>query len=145
MSISPDPAPITIAPPPVVTAAGVLVLAEAAGTLVLAGTTLSTGLADSGPVGHVLAQAAYFVVLALLLAACATAIIRGRRWGRTPCLLAQVVIVAIGVWMIAPSGQFAWGIALVLAGGVTGGLLVSGPANAWINLFPPPFAPEPDR
>ncbi len=70
--------------------------------------------------------------------------LRGRRWGRTPCLVVQIVLVLIGVWLVAPSGQFGWGIALIVLGGVTGYLLVSKPANAWINRFPLPFA-EPDR
>ena len=67
----------------------------------------------------------------------------GRRWGRTPCLVAQVVLVAVGVWLIAPSGQYAWGIGLLALGGVTGYLLLSKPANAWISSFPLPFADEP--
>ena len=122
--------------------AGVLVLLEAVGLLVLAGSTLVSGLTEDIAVGRTLAQTAYYVALALALAACASGVLRGRRWGRTPCLIVQVMLVAIGVWLIAPSGQFGWGIALIVFGGVTGYLLVSKPANAWINRFPLPFAGE---
>jgi hypothetical protein len=127
-----------------VVAAGLLVLAEGVGLLVLAVATLASGLSEDIAVGRTFAQAGYYVLLALLLGACARGVLRGRRWGRTPCLLAQVVLVAIGVWLIAPSGQYGWGVALIVVGGVTGYLLLSRPANAWINRFPLPFA-EPDQ
>ena len=121
-----------------------LVLVEAVGLLLLAGTTLVSGLTEDIAVGRTLAQTAYYVVLAALLALCASAVLRGRRWGRTPCLMTQIVLVLIGVWLIAPSGQYAWGIGLIAMAGVAGYLLVSKPANAWINRFPLPFS-EPDQ
>lgn len=126
------------------TVAAGLVLLEAAGLVVLAGTNLVSGLAEGIAVGRTLAQVAYYLVLALLLTACAVALLRGRRWGRTPCLVAQLVLLAIGVWLIAPSGQLGWGVGVLVLAGVTGYLLLSRPANAWINRFPLPFA-EPDR
>ena len=95
-------------------------------------------------IGRTLAQFAYYIVLAALLVLCASAVLRGRRWGRTPCLVVQVVLVLIGVWMVAPSGQYGWGITLIALGGVTAYLLVNKPASAWINRFPLPFA-EPDQ
>ncbi len=139
-----DPPPISIPPPRPVVVAAVLVLVEAVGLLFLAGTTLVSGLAEDIAVGRTLAQTGYYVVLAALLALCAGAVLRGRRWGRTPCLVTQIVLVLIGVWLIAPSGQFGWGIGLIALGGVSGYLLISKPANAWINRFPLPFA-EPDQ
>lgn len=139
-----DPPPISIPPPRPVMIAGVLVLLEGIGLLVLAGVTLVSGLSEDIAVGRTLAQTGYYVVLALLLAACANGVLRGRRWGRTPCLVAQVVLVLIGVWLIAPSGRYLWGAGLIVLGGVTGYLLLSKPAIAWINRFPLPFA-EPDQ
>ena len=135
---------ISIPPPRAVIVAGVLVLAEAVGLLVLAVTTLVSGLTEDIAVGRTLAQTGYYVVLALLLAACAAAILRGRRWGRTPCLVVQAVLLLIAVWLIAPSGQYAVGIGLLALAAVTGYLLLSKSANAWINRFPLPFA-EPDQ
>lgn len=143
MSVPVDPPPISIPPPRPVVIAGYLVVLEAVGVLVLAVVNVASGISSDSPIGRTLAQGAYYVVLALLLLACASGVLRGRRWGRTPSLIAQIVLVAIGVWLIAPSGQFGWGIALVVLGGITGYLLVSKPANAWINQFPLPFA-EPD-
>ena len=145
MTVPADPPPITIPPPPPVALAGLLVLMEAFGVLVLAGFTVVAGLVAGAPFGQVAAQGMYYLVIAALIAACGTAVLRGRRWGRTPSLLTQIVMIAIGIWLIAPSGQLIWGILLILIGGATGGLLVSRPANEWISQFPAPFAPEPDR
>jgi drug/metabolite transporter superfamily protein YnfA len=139
-----EPLPISIPPPRPVRIAAVLVLVEALGLLALAVATLVSGLTEDIAIGRTFAQFGYYVVLAALLVLCASAVLRGRRWGRTPCLVVQVVLVAIGVWMVAPSGQYGWGIGVIALGAVTGYLLVSRPANEWINRFPLPFA-EPDQ
>ena len=139
-----EPPPISIPPPRSVQVAAVLVLVEGVGLVALAVATLVSGLTENIAIGRTLAQFGYYIVLAALLAVCAGAVLRGRRWGRTPCLIVQVVLVAIGVWLVAPSAQFGWGIGLILLGGCTGYLLLSKPANAWINRFPLPFA-EPDQ
>ena len=144
MTIEPDPPPISIPPPrPVVVEAG-LVLLEAAGLVVLSGVNLVSGLGEGLSVGRTLAQVAYYLVLAAALAFCASGLLRGRRWARTPSLVAQVVVFAIGIWLVAPSGQYLWGPLLVLVGAAGAGLLLSRSANAWISRFPLPFA-EPDR
>ena len=122
-----------------------LVLVEAIGLLVLAVTTLVSGLTEDIAIGRTLAQTGYYVVLALLLAACAAAILRGRRWGRTPCLVVQAVLLLIGdladrAERAVRGGDRGWW----CSAAVTGYLLLSKPANAWINRFPLPFA-EPDQ
>lgn len=137
--------PVVIPPPPPVRAAGLAVLAEAAGLVVLAVVTVTSGVANASPMSQTLAQGGYYLILAGLVAACGAAVLRGRRWGRTPSFLVQVVLLAIGVWVAFPSGQPLFGIPMVLIGAVVGGLLVSRPANEWINRFPLPFAAGPDR
>lgn len=143
MSLPADPPPITIAPPPVVRWAGVGVLVQAAAVVLLAVLTLVSGLTEGSPVARTLAQTGYYAVVAVLMAAAASGILRGRRWGRTPCLVIQVVLVLIGVWLVAPSGQYLWGPLLIVSGLVIGGLLLSPPANAWISRFPLPFGQNP--
>ncbi|ACV77815.1 hypothetical protein [Nakamurella multipartita] len=142
--MEPDPPPLSIPPPGPVRAAAGLVLLEALGLLALAGINLVSGLSESLSVGRTLAQVAYYLVIAAALVLCATGLLRGRRWARTPSLVAQIVVFAIGVWLIAPSGQLLWGPLLVLVGGAGAALLLSKPTNAWISRFPLPFA-EPDR
>jgi hypothetical protein len=144
VTIEPDPPPVSIPPPRPVVVAAWLVVLEAGGLVVLSGVNLVSGLAEGLSVGRTLAQVAYYLVLAAGLAFCAAGLLRGRRWARTPSLVAQVVVFAIGVWLIAPSGQYLWGPLLVLTGAAGAGLLLSRPANAWISRFPLPFA-GPDR
>lgn len=123
-----------------------LVLVEAAGLVVLAvaGVISGWGAAQTS-VGRLAAQTGYYLVLAVLVGACAVALLQGRRWGRTPALLVQVVMVAIGVWLIVPSGRWFWGPAVIALGVATGAHLLSRSANAWIERFPTPFGPEPGR
>jgi hypothetical protein len=128
-----------------VAVAGVLVLVEAAGLVVLAVTTVVTGLAPGSPTGQTLAQGGYFVLLAGLLTLCATAVLRGRRWGRTPCLLTQLIAIGIGIYLALPSGRPLLGVALILFAGATGYLLVNRTASDWVNRFPLPFAEGRDR
>ncbi|WP_395725153.1 hypothetical protein [Nakamurella sp.] len=144
MTAEPDPPPISIPPPWSVVVAAALVLLEAGGLLVLSGVNLVSGLAEGLAVGRTLAQVAYYLVLAAALAFCAGGLLRGRRWARTPSLVAQVVVFAIGVWLVAPSGQYVWGPLLVLVGASGAGLLLSRQTNGWVNRFPLPFA-GPDR
>lgn len=144
VTTEPDPPPISIPPPRPVVVAAYLVMVEAAGLVVLSGVNLVSGLSENLSVGRTLAQVAYYLVLAAALAFCAGGLLRGRRWARTPGLMAQLVVLAIGVWLIAPSGQYLWGPLLVLVGTSGAALLLSRPANAWISRFPLPFA-EPDR
>lgn len=138
MSSVPDPPPLSIPPPSPVKASAVLVGLQAVGMLGFVAVMVVSGLNAHNPVGLLLGQSAYFVVVALFLAACGWALWRGRRWGRTPVLVVQGLTVLVGVWMIAPSGQVAAGAALIVAALVTGGLLLTKPANAWVEKFPIP-------
>jgi hypothetical protein len=137
--------PLRIPPPRPVAASGVLICLEAVGVLILAVVILVSGLANSAAVGQLLAQGAYYVVLAAAMAVCGIALLQGRRWGRTPTIVIQILLLAVGYWMAVPSGRPGWGIALMAVGAVTGGLLVTKPANDWISRFPALFGPEPGQ
>jgi hypothetical protein len=138
--MEPDPPPISIPPPRSVRIAGGLVLLEALGLVVLAVLNLVSGLSEGASIGRTLAQVAYYLVIAAALVLCASGLLRGRRWARTPSLVAQLVVFAVGIWLVAPSGQYAWGIGLIALAGIAGFLLDSTPAHAWISRFPLPFA-----
>lgn len=145
MSQEQDPPPITIAPPAPVRIAGALVGLQALGVIAFASVSVVSGLGNHSGAGQLIAQAAYFLVLALFLAAIAAALIRGRRWGRTPAIVVQILAVAIGIWLAFPSAQPVWGLALCVWAIVTGVLLIGRAGTAWINEFPPLFGPAPDR
>ena len=126
-------------------AAGGLICLQAVGVVVLAVLILVSGFHHSAAVGQLLAQAAFFVVCAAAMVACGWSLITGRRWGRSPTIVVQVVLAAVGYWLAVPSGQAAWGAALIVLAVLTAGLLLTKPANAWINRFPALFGPEPRR
>ena len=138
-------APVAIPPPVAVRVAAVLVALQGVGLLVLAGLTVSSGLSNGARTVQLAAQGLYFVVLGALLGLVASGLLRGRRWGRSPALVAEVVVIAIGMWMTFPSERPVWGLPLIGDGAVTLALLVTPAANAWIKQFPRPFGPEPDR
>lgn len=137
--------PIRIPPPKPVVASALLVCAQAVGVMVLAVVIVVSGFANSAAVGQLLAQAAYYVVLAAAMVVCGFALLRGRRWGRTPTIVVQIILAAVGYWLAVPSGRVGWGVALIALAVATGGLLLTGPANDWISRFPSLFGPEPDR
>lgn len=139
-----SPPPANPSPPPVKASGGLLGL-EALGLLVLAVVTLVSGFRNHAEIGQLLAQGLYFVVLAALIAVVGAGLIRGKRWSRTPAIVVQLVVIAIGVWMAVPSGRIGWGIGLIALGALAGGLLVTPAANAWVRRFPPLFGPEPNR
>jgi hypothetical protein len=140
-----DQGPVSIAPPKPVAAAGVLACAEALGVVVLTAFILISGFRRSAAVGQLLAQGAYFLIVAAALAGCGLALLNGRRWGRTPIIVVQLIIAAVGYWLAIPSGRTGWGITLLVIAVLTGGLLLSKPASDWISRFPALFGPEPGR
>lgn len=119
-------------------ASAALVGLEALGLVAFVISMLVSGLNAHNPVGLLLGQSAYFLVLALFLAACGAALWRGRRWGRTPVVVIQGLGILVGIWMIAPSGQVLVGAGLIVLSLITGGLLLTRPANAWVEKFPIP-------
>jgi hypothetical protein len=128
-------------------AAAVVVLVEAVVLVGLAVATLVSGLGNpegSGPT-LVAAQTGYYVLLGAGVAACGVALLRGRRWGRTPSLVLQVVAILIGIWLVTPSDQLVAGPTAIVVGLITAGLLLSPPTNAWVARFPTPFAAGPPR
>lgn len=131
--------PVAIPPPGTVRVAAILVALQGAGLVLLAAMTLLSGL-DHGANGAQLgAQVGYFVILGVALGLVAAGLLRGRRWARSPALVAQVVVIAVGMWMAFPSARLSQGLALIGVGALALGLLVSPRANHWIKQFPAPF------
>lgn len=137
--------PVVIPPPGTVRVAAILVALQGLGLVVLAGMTLVSGISHDARGAQLGAQVAYFVVLGAALVFVASGLLRGRRWARTPALVAEVVVVAVGMWMAFPSERLGQGIAVIGVGVLTFGLLVSPRANHWIRLFPTPFGIGEDR
>ena len=118
-------------PPTPVRAAGALVgieaLAAAAFTAVLAA---RSGAAELG-VGAVLAEAGFFLLVAVALGAVAAGLWTGRRWARTPAIVTQLLLLPAVYSLLGPSHQLLIGLvagAVVVAAFL---LLISERSRAW--------------
>lgn len=119
-----------------------LVLAEALGLLVFVVATAVSGIKNDARTGELIAQLCYFTAIMLFIAAVGNALLRGRRWGRTAAIVVQIIVGAIGIWLITGSGQWPWGIGLIAVAVATGILLLTRPATEWIGKFPALFGPD---
>lgn len=82
----------------------------------------SSARSDSGasvdlPVGSVLGEAAYFLVIGVALVAVGAGLLTGRRWARTPAIVTQLLLLPVVYSLVGPSRQLVLGL-------VTGGLVV---------------------
>ena len=118
-------------PPTPVRAAGALVgleaLAAAAFTAVLAA---RSGAAELG-VGAVLAEAGFFLLVAVALGVVAAGLWTGRRWARTPAIVTQLLLLPAVYSLLGPSHQLLIGLvagAVVVAAFL---LLISERSRAW--------------
>ncbi len=108
--------------------------------------TLASGISNEANTGQLLAQVAYYLVLAMALAAVAAGLLRGRRWARTPAIVVQLITLGVGFYLAVPSGHPGWGVpvaAVVPGRGVPAGRQ-GGRANG-SSRFPPLFGPDPRR
>lgn len=119
--------------------AAILIGIEGIGLIVYAVAMLLSGISHEAAIGQLLAQTGYFVILSVALCLVAGGLLVGRRWPRSPGIVVQVVVIAVGMWMAFPSAQLARGVALIGFGALVLGLLISPRANHWIKQFPTPF------
>ncbi len=138
-----EPPRISIPPPIQIRAAAAIAAVQTVGVLVLA-TVVILARRDADLKWSVV-TAAYFLVIALLLAAVSRGLLRGHRWARTPAIVAELIFALVGFYLALPSAQPVSGTVLIVIGGTAVGLLLSRPANDWISRFPPLFEPAPDR
>jgi len=136
-----DPPPVRIPPPTQVRVAAVVVLVEAAALVAVGLLTLSSGLSNHAGTGQLVAQVAYYVVLAAALGAVAAGLLRGRRWARTPAIVVQLITLGVGFYLAVPSAHPGWGIPVAAVALVSAFLLVGRAAGDWIRQFPPLFGP----
>jgi hypothetical protein len=117
-------------PPPQVRLAGVLVGVQ--GLLALA-FTVALVVASFGPgrPGDLLGQAAYFVIIGAALVAVGAGLVLGRRWARTPAIVAQLLLLPVVYSLLGPSRQLVLGIVAGLFVGGTFMLLISERSRTW--------------
>ncbi|AZI57502.1 hypothetical protein EH165_04315 [Nakamurella antarctica] len=143
MSAPVDPPPLSILPPPTVRIVALVAAFEAFAVLVVAGVVIAAR--KDADLKWALATAAYFVALTVLIAAVSKGLFQGRRWARTPALVINLIVLLVGFYLAFPSGQLAPGLAMMVLGGASVGLLVSKSSSEWIKSFPPLFGPMADQ
>lgn len=131
--------PVRIPPPGSVRVAALLLMLQGVGLVVLAAMTLFSGISHGANGAQLGAQVGYFVILGGLLALVAAGLLRGRRWARTPALVAEIVVFAVGMWMAFPSGRLPQGLAIMGFAAAIFLMLITPRANHWIKQFPAPF------
>lgn len=118
-------------PPVQVRVAGVIVAVQ--GLLGLAFAVLlavRAGDADL-PVGFVLGESALFALVGAALAAVGVGLVVGRRWARTPAIVAQLLLLPVVYSLIGPSRQLVLGLIAGAVVFVAFMLLISERSREW--------------
>jgi hypothetical protein len=125
-------------PPPQIRVAGVLVGLQGLGALVFA---ILVGIQESMlPLGAVLGEVGYFVVIGIALAFIGAALATGRRGARTPAIVIQLLLLPVVYSLIGPSRQLVLGVAAGIYVVATFLLLISERSRAWATA---PYSREP--
>lgn len=117
--------------PAAVRAAGALVLVQGAAGVATAVVLVFRVVPGGAPAGPVLGLAAYFLLIGGGVATAGTALLRGRRWARTPALLVQLLLLGVAWYATVPSARPEYGGPLGGLCLLVGGLLVVGPTRRW--------------
>ena len=125
-------------PPPQIRVAGVLVGLQGLGALVFA---ILVGIQESMlPLGSVLGEVGYFVVIGIALAFIGAALATGRRGARTPAIVIQLLLLPVVYSLIGPSRQLVLGVAAGIYVVATFLLLISERSRVWATA---PYSREP--
>lgn len=126
-----DQPPVPAGPPPQVRAAGALVVLQALAAL---GFAVALGIrADAAalPLSGVLGEAAYFVIVGVALLAVGIGLLVGRRWARTPAIVAQLLLLPVVYTLLSTRGQLVVGIAAGVFVATAFMLLISERSRHW--------------
>lgn len=97
--------PVVAAVPGPVRLAGGLVCAQGALGLAFAVALVLRAAGGAERVGDVLAEAGYFVVVAGAVVAVGIALLFGKRWARSPAIVAQLLLLGVAWYTTGPSGR----------------------------------------
>jgi len=93
-------------------------------------------------VADVLGEAGYFAVLGGAVLAVGVALLRGRRWARTPALVVQLLLLGVAWYAAGPSGRPEYGVPVGVVCLAVGAGLLTGRARAWAYSPPVDRPPE---
>ncbi|HEX6345501.1 hypothetical protein [Umezawaea sp.] len=92
--------------------------------------------------GKVLGEAAYFTVLCAGVLAAGIGLVLGRRWGRTPSIVVQLLLLGVAWYAYGPSGQQLVGSLIGIYAVVVIALLFTNPVRRWTLGVDEPDAEE---
>ena len=125
-------------PPPQIRVAGLLVGLQGVAAVAFA---VLVGIQESTlPLGSVLGEVGYFVVIGLVLAFIGVALATGRRGARTPAIVIQLLLLPVVYSLIGPSRQLVLGVTAGIYVVATFLLLISERSRAWATA---PYSREP--
>lgn len=122
------------AAPPQVRLAGVLVGVQGLVGLGFAVVLVGRALTAKGtqlPVGDIVGEAAYFVVIGAALVAVGIGLVTGRRWARTPAIVTQLLLLPVVYTLLGPSRQLVLGVVVGVFVAGTFLLLISEASRTW--------------
>jgi hypothetical protein len=121
-----------VTPPPTsVRAAAVVVILQGALGVIFAALLVVRALGGGSRVVNVLGEAGYFAVLGGCVLAVGVALLRGRRWARTPALVVQLLLLGVAWYAAGPSGRPEYGVPVGLVCLSVGAALLTAQARAW--------------
>lgn len=97
-------------PPRQVRLAGVLVGLQGLLAVAIAAVLAWRAASAAGPLGDVIGESAYFLVIGAALLAVGVGLWTGRRWARTPAIVTQLLLLPVVYSLIGPSRQLVLGI-----------------------------------
>jgi hypothetical protein len=86
---------------------------------------------STAPMGAVLGEAGYFLIVGLALLLVGGGLLTGRRWARTPAIVTQLLLLPVVYSLIGPSQQLVLGVATGVVVVATFLLLISEPSREW--------------
>lgn len=123
--------PAVTSPPVSVRVAAAVVCLQGLLGVLFAGALVARAIGGAERVGDVLGEAGYFTVLGGGVLAVGVALLRGRRWARTPALVVQLLLLGVAWYATGPSERPEYGVPIGLACLAVGAALLTGPARAW--------------
>jgi hypothetical protein len=134
---------VSAAAPLTVRAAGIIVVLQGLTGVGFAIAVLVRALGgNSTPGNNLYGEAGYFAVLGALVAVAGTGLILGKRWGRTPAIVIELLLLGVAYYAGGPSGRPEFGIPVALVGVLVLVLLFVAPSRAW--FLGEPATPPPD-
>lgn len=127
----PTPVPARPAPPREIRLAGVSVGVQGVVGVVFAALLLVDGLDAGAGLRNALGQSGYFLIVGAALVAVGIGLVSGRRWARTPAIVAELLLIPVVYSLLGPSKQLVWGIAVGVVVIATFMLLISERSRRW--------------